>query len=383
MTPETFPYLVYDIVMSSSTVVMSSSSPPSASRMEDLLKFDSTKLGVKGLVDSGITKLPPIFRHPNLNLKSSSSSLSIPVIDISLPRSEVVEQVSSACRTWGFFQIINHDIPVPTALSTLDAVRSFNEDIPQSTRSEFYSRDSIRKFGFSFSSNVDLYTSSAAGWRDTMQIRTSPVPPVAEKIPEVCRNEVLAWDEKIMVLGGSVLGYLAQGLGLESGRLEELSLKDGRLMVCHYYPKCPEPELALGLSGHSDPGAITLLLQDHIGGLQIRKEGEGEQEVWIDVKPIPGAIIVNIGDLMQIMSNDVYKSMVHRVVANTNEDARISIAVFFSPGKKSDSDLYGPLPELVSEATPAQFKNFTVQEFMTAYFSKQLDSRVCVDHFRI
>jgi isopenicillin N synthase-like dioxygenase len=69
----------------------------------------------------------------------------------------------------------------------------------------------------------------------------------------------------------------------------------GMCIRINYYPACPEPDLTLGLSSHSDPGGITFLLQDNIPGLQVRKN-----DAWVSVKPIPDAFVVNLGDQMQV-----------------------------------------------------------------------------------
>ena len=88
---------------------------------------------------------------------------------------------------------------------------------------------------------------------------------------------------------------LSEGLGLGAERLTEMGLVEGRVMVGHYYPFCPQPDLTVGLNSHADPGALTVLLQDHIGGLQVEtKQG------WIHVRPQPNALVINIGDFLQV-----------------------------------------------------------------------------------
>jgi isopenicillin N synthase-like dioxygenase len=122
-----------------------------------------------------------------------------------------------------------------------------------------------------------------------------PVPADEKEIPEVCRKEVKEWDREVVRVGDILLGLLSEGLGLSAERLTELGLSQGRVMVGHYYPFCPQPNLTVGLNSHADPGALTVVLQDHIGGLQVRT-----QHGWVNVKPLDGALVINIGDLLQV-----------------------------------------------------------------------------------
>ena len=87
---------------------------------------------------------------------------------------------------------------------------------------------------------------------------------------------------------------LSEALGLKSDQLIGLECAKWHVILSHYYPACPEPELTLGTTQHSDPDFLTILLQDHIGGLQVLYQNR-----WIDVPPVPGALVVNIGDLIQ------------------------------------------------------------------------------------
>ncbi|KAJ0987243.1 hypothetical protein J5N97_005599 [Dioscorea zingiberensis] len=348
-------------------------------RAEAVKEFDETKAGVKGLVDSGITALPPIFHHPNPHLSPAASHLSIPTVDLSLPRSIVVDHIRSASKEWGFFQIVNHGIPLSAIENTISAIRSFHE-LPADVRSQHYTRGFVG--GVSYSSNVDLFKAGAASWRDTVQIAMAPVRPEVDRIPEVCRAETLAWDEHVKEITREVMGLMCEGLGVDTKRIEEMSCLEARMMVCHYYPPCPEPDRTLGIVDHTDPSVLTVLIQDLIGGLQVKKEENGE-EVWVDVKPIPGALVINVGDLLQIISNDTYKSVKHRVVANSQEEARVSIGIFYNPAKRGELELYGPLPELISSEKPAVYRNFTMSEFMTTYFSKELRSKFTVEQFKL
>ena len=99
-------------------------------------------------------------------------------------------------------------------------------------------------------------------------------------------------------LAFKLLELIALSLGLESKRLNRYYEKQQTSFVrFNHYPPCPWPNLALGVGAHMDPGAITILAQDEVGGLQVRRKSDQQ---WIGVKPIPQAFIINIGDLLQV-----------------------------------------------------------------------------------
>jgi isopenicillin N synthase-like dioxygenase len=97
-----------------------------------------------------------------------------------------------------------------------------------------------------------------------------------------------------MKLGILLLELLSEALGLNPNHLNDIDCSEGLAVVCHYYPACPQPELTIGASKHADYAFLSVLLQDHIGGLQVL-----HQDKWVDVPPVPGSLVVNIGDLLQ------------------------------------------------------------------------------------
>ncbi|KAI9090609.1 hypothetical protein K1719_028462 [Acacia pycnantha] len=312
-------------------------------RAAALKDFDESKIGVKGLSDSGITSIPSIFLHPPLALSdlhsSSPTDATIPVIDLSHAPSQthrptIVQQIKEATKTWGFFQVINHGVHVSVLDQTIAAIKAFH-DQPQHIKANYYKREEGQ--GFMYASNNDLYRSDAASWHDSVQAWMTPEAPKVEDLPEICGGEMLAWDSH------------AKGVA-------------------------DTPDLTMGITPHTDPGTITVLLQNQVAGLQV-KHGPH----WVPVNPLPGALIINAGDMLQIISNGEYTSVQHRVLANSEKESRISIVMFFNVGKWRGSDgpdgYYGPLPELLSPEKPPLYRDFTVKEFLDNFYSKGIDTK--------
>ncbi|PRQ36482.1 putative deacetoxyvindoline 4-hydroxylase [Rosa chinensis] len=93
-------------------------------------------------------------------------------------------------------------------------------------------------------------------------------------------------------------------------------------------------------------------------------------------------LVVNLGDLIQLLSNDRFKSVEHRVLAN-RKGPRISVASFFSTGMLPLTKLYGPIKELLSEDNPPKYRETTVRDFNVYYKEKGLDGKSALSHFKL
>ncbi|CAN1279567.1 1-aminocyclopropane-1-carboxylate oxidase homolog 1 [Linum perenne] len=226
---------------------------PDYDRLSELKAFDDTKAGVKGLVDAGVTQLPCIFKAPPHLLDISQPKFIFPIIDLEGvaqnpdKRKQIVEKVKDASSNWGFFQVVNHGIPMSVLEEMKAGVRRFHEQDVE-VKKEFYTREIV-----------------------------------------------LEYSKKVGKVRELVLELLSEALGLASNRIKEMEGAEGLNLVCHYYPACPQPQLTMGACKHADSTLITILLQDHLGGLQVL-----HKDKWIDIPPLTHALVVNLGDLLQV-----------------------------------------------------------------------------------
>lgn len=329
----------------------------------------------------------------------SIEAQNIPLIDLSPLNSEadaaslsaLAAEIGGACRDWGFFQVINHGVPPECREKVELASRKFF-GLPE-TEKMSVSRDAANPFGYYDSE----HTKNVRDWKEVFDfaVENPIVFPVWNERGDLELKELLSkWPQsfpqlreaceehtaEMEKLAFKILELVASSLGLEKDRLNTFFNNQTTRVRLNHYPPCPAPHLALGLGRHKDTGVLTILAQDDVPGLEVKRKLDGE---WILVKPTPGAYIINVGDILQVWSNDVYESVEHRVVVNADKE-RFSIPYFLYPAHYTFVE---PLQELITDQNPAKFKGYNWGEFRATRnrgnFKKLDIQNIQISHFRI
>ncbi|XWS17079.1 hypothetical protein CRYUN_Cryun33cG0037200 [Craigia yunnanensis] len=308
-------------------------------------------------------------------LGASFPVLDVPTIDLDLLASsstggEELEKLKSALISCGCIQAINHGI----TSAFLDELRQVAKQffvLPTEEKKK-YSREigSIEGYG----NDMILWENQVLDWTDRLYLTLSPEDKRTLKFwpenPEPFRVILHEYQMKLQVVAEVLLKAMARSLNLEEN---SFSHQYGDQVTMHarfnFYPICPRPDLVLGLKPHADGSAITVLLQDkEVEGLQILKDDQ-----WVSVSIIPQALLINVGDQVEIMSNGIFKSPVHRVVTNSERE-RITLAVFCIP--PPDQEIQ-PVEELINEQRPRLYKK--VKDYPSFYFQYYQQGRRPID----
>ncbi|ESR39682.1 Flavonol synthase/flavanone 3-hydroxylase [Citrus sinensis] len=300
--------------------------------------------------------IPAEFVRPEKEQPASATyhgpAPEIPTIDLDDPvQDRLVRSIAEASREWGIFQVTNHGIP-SDLIGKLQAVGKEFFELPQEEK-EVYSRPADAKDVQGYGTKLQKEVEGKKSWVDHLFHRVWPPSSINYRFwpnnPPSYRAVNEEYAKYMREVVDKLFTYLSLGLGVEGGVLKEAAGGDDieYMLKINYYPPCPRPDLALGVVAHTDLSALTVLVPNEVPGLQVFKDDR-----WIDAKYIPNALIIHIGDQIEILSNGKYKAVLHRTTVNKDK-TRMSWPVFLEPPADT---VVGPLPQLVDDENPPKYK---------------------------
>lgn len=275
------------------------------------------------------------------------SQSALPIIDMGPVRAgdphaiaAVAASINAACMAAGFFYVRNHGVDQSIIDDVVAASRAFFA-LPADTKRTVSVNKRHR--GFSALGDATMYGAKRPDYKEffTMGLELPDDDPDVQAgqplrgpnnwpdfMPEL-RSAMSAYYQAVGSCGVDLLKAIALSLGIDAGFFADRYRKRLQRTQLIYYP--PQPvELGsnqFGVAPHTDFGCITLLWQDDSGGLEVLDRAS---KSWISATPIPGTLVVNVGDLLARWTNDRYTSTPHRVI-NRSGHERYSIATFYDP----------------------------------------------------
>ena len=286
----------------------------------------------------------------------------VPVIDLRGDSAHTRAAIDTACRDWGFFQVTGHGIDAALFDALTLQMRAFFEQPHEVKRS--VARSEQNPWGYY---DQEL-TKNTRDWKEIFDFAASScgtsVPRWPAGLPGF-KDTLIDYYRGCEAVAMRLLRVVCANLGVPAhtldGHFERGHSSWARL---NYYPVCSEPENPdgvatpahghLGVNHHTDPGVLTVLLQDRQPGLEVFRRGR-----WWPVEPLDGALVINLGDIVQVWSNDQYRAPLHRVLANAAAE-RFSAPFFFCPPYDFD---YAPLAPTVDALHPPHYRDINWGRF--------------------
>ncbi|KAI4381946.1 hypothetical protein MLD38_007961 [Melastoma candidum] len=348
------------------------------SRISDALKDHPVCVPHK-ILDLGSVKVLPdsyAWNAPPLAYDWTSSDSSVPVVDLGDPGASVL--IGRACKDGGVFQITNHGVPRELLTEVEWAgMDLFSLPLQQKMRAA-RKPDGVSGYGVA---RISSFFPKLM-WSEGFTIVGSPIEHARRLWPrdraaEFC-DVIGRYEEEMKRLAGKLMWLMLEALGIRHHSEDDVTWAGpsgdfpgaSAALQMNSYPACPDPDQAMGLAAHTDSTLLTILLQNDTAGLQVMKrDGSG----WVTIPPIDGALVVNVGDLLHILTNGTYPSVVHRVFVTRNAHRR-SIAYLYGP---PSGIKIAPLPVLTGPGRPPLYRPVTWGEYLgmkAKHFDKALTS---------
>ncbi|RWR73252.1 gibberellin 3-beta-dioxygenase 1-like protein [Cinnamomum micranthum f. kanehirae] len=309
-----------------------------------------------------VKEVPDTHAWPPLDEHLSGDKFdveSVPVIDLGDPN--VVSHIGHACETWGVFHITNHGIS-KQLLSDVESQGRHLFSLPTQQKLKAARHpDGVAGYGLV---RISSFFSKLM-WSEGFTIVGSPLEHARQLWPcdyiQFC-NVMEEYEKEMKKLSGRLMLLILESLGLKkedvkwagpAGKFEDTCAA----IQLNWYPACPDPTRAMGLAEHTDSPLITILHQSSTSGLQVFRE-RGQR--WITVAPLSGSLVVNVGDLLHILSNARFHSVLHRAVVNRTQQ-RLSVAYLWGPPAHIE---ISPSPQLLTPDRPRLYRAVSLAEYL-------------------
>ncbi|CAI9108493.1 OLC1v1008091C1 [Oldenlandia corymbosa var. corymbosa] len=246
-------------------------------------------------------------------------------------RAEIRTKMAEALEDWGVFQVVDHGVDDELISYMVRLSNAFFALPPQGKLR--FEMSGGNKGGFFVSSH--FRGQAVQNWREALSYYTYPIgtrdySKWPDK-PQGWKDVTEIYSEKLMELARKLMEVLSEAMELDKEAIAKACMEMEQIVIVNFYPKCSQPNLTLGIKRHTDPGTLTILWQDQVGGLQVTKDGG---KTWITVRPVKGAFVVNLGDHGHYLSNGRFKNAIHQAVVNSN-CSRLSIATLQYPAPEA------------------------------------------------
>jgi len=304
----------------------------------------------------------------------------IPVVDIgsyrdATDKASVVDAVRQAATDTGFLYISGHGVPddlIALAFEQSAAFFALSSDLKQTVKINSSHRGYIGLNNATYSDEVkpnfnETFLMGLDLGPDDPDVKAGIPMHGPNQWPEGAiefRNTMEAYHARLMRLGFQMLGIFSLALGLPEHFFAQHFSKPMPFVRLLHYPPQPSTraENEFGIAPHTDYGFMTILSQDEVGGLQVRRRGGG----WIDAPYIPGTFVVNIADMLMQWTNDTWVSTPHRVI-NTSGRERYSIPFFFDPTYNTVVEC---IPSCRSPERPVKYAPITWGDYLKRRFDE-------------
>ncbi|KAK7385084.1 hypothetical protein VNO78_30791 [Psophocarpus tetragonolobus] len=310
------------------------------------------------------------------NASYAASDDEIPTVDYFLLFSDnpvqrflALENLRQACEEYGFFYLVNHTIPDEVLDSILKGFSDFFDPKTIDERKVFNKSDPSDKIRWGLNS-------SAGENREYLKVVAHPQFH-APSNPSGLSKILEEYHKAMRKIAAGLARAVSKTLGFEENYIEkEFNLKLGfDVMAMNLYPPSSRSKGAIGIPEHTDPGFVISLVQDVDGGLQILSH----QGKWIKAYIPHHAILIQLGDHLEVLTNGKYKSHIHRVIVNNNKVPRISVVTLHGPALDK---FISPGTEFVHEE-PQKYHGMTYRESLEANGCDQIDVQSSLDKLRL